>query len=54
MAVSHDGGCVSAIVSATEVDVFQATTGARTRMTLAGGNGVATWIPGDDAMLYVE
>jgi hypothetical protein len=58
MAVAHDGGCVSAIVSATEVDVFQATTGTRTRVTLAGGNGVATWgptwIPGDDALLYVE
>jgi hypothetical protein len=57
VSVAADGGCVSALVSATDLDITQATTGTRTVVSFPSGmptvTWTSTWIPGDDASLYV-
>ena len=57
VSVAADGGCVSALVSATELDITQATTGTRTVVRFPSGmptvTWTSTWIPGEDASIYV-
>jgi hypothetical protein len=52
--ISHDGGCVSALVSTKELDVVNAVNGQFTSIALPSptesGAWVSTWIPGDDAI----
>ncbi len=53
--VSSDGGCVAALVSSTELDVVNATSGAVTKIalpfTVDQSAWVSTFIPGDDAVM---
>lgn len=53
--IAFDGRCVAALVSATELDIVNATTGTRTAFALPAAadpqSFASTWIGGDDAVL---